>query len=585
MAYQVIEDFRYGMDRRKARSTGLPGSLWTVENGVINRGGEVERAKKWAAEYELPVGETFGLATSGDTPYVFGHRASPAVPSGVTYQQLQHPDGSTAMTKVLSVERGTDGLYVIAQYADDSVHHFYNGAWVRDWDAGKVAAYMVDNSGIAAHLVGLINTQGTLYRAIQVGSVVRVFGPVNSDYAVATSTSNVTGGNNDQSLTSSVAQAASASLPKIVDITVGGTFEVGDKFDIRLGTADTLEVFGYAATPSTTGTIAKLHKSKMHVAAGKLLDFSGVSRPDVWNRDHATVPGAGFIDPSSQAAGTVPITGLEQYEGLLAIFGKESIQLWNMSDDPASNSYQQVLRNTGTESAKSIKAVGSDDVFYDAQSGVRSLKARQGTSVGYADDVGSAIDEFVQEHKDTLTQEQREASCADIEPRTERYFLALGERNYVYSKFPKAEIAAWSYLDVGIQFTDIVRSFDRLYARAGDTIYVYGGLDRETYPDANELVTTIDTPFYSMQSPVTFKKITGFDMAAEGTWDVYALPDPTNENVVIPFGTISNTTYHLPRQAIEVDTPLVAFRFVCKSAGFAKLMQMAPVYNQPHDAR
>jgi len=585
VAYQVIEDFRYGMDRRKDRTTGIPGSLWTIENAVINRGGEVERAKKWVSEYDLPTGETFGLASLDDAPYVFGSAASPAVPAGVTYQRLEHPDCSTAMTRVLSVDRSKGKLYVIARFADDSVHHYYDGERVRDWDAGRVTAYMLNNDGIAAHLVGLIANQGTLYTAVQVANVVRVTGPVNSDFAVATSTENVTGGNNDQALTSSVVQAATAVLPKIVDLTVGGTFEAGDKFSIRLGSADTLEVFGYAGTPDPVATIAKTFKSKMYTGSELLVDFSGVGRPDVWQRDHATVPGAGFIDPGSQDSGTVPVTGLEIYESLMAIFGKESIQLWTMSDDPSSNSFTQLLRNTGTVAPKSIKSFGSSDVFYDAQSGIRSLQARSGTSIGYAADVGSAIDEFVQEHKDTLTVEQREASCADIEPRNERYVLALGERNYVFSKFPNAEIAAWSYIEAGVQFTDIVRSFDRLYARAGDTVYVYGGLSRDTYPDAGEMNVIVDTPFYDMQSPATVKSMKGFDIAAVGTWELYALPNPNNTDILIPFGQIADTSFHLPRTAIDLGVPMVAFRLVCKSAGFAKLMRMAPSYKQPHEQR
>ena len=45
-------------------------------------------------------------------------------------QRLSHPDGKT-MTKVLSWELFDGLLYVIAQYDDGSVIHFYDGAVVQ----------------------------------------------------------------------------------------------------------------------------------------------------------------------------------------------------------------------------------------------------------------------------------------------------------------------------------------------------------------------------------------------------------------------------------------------------------------------
>jgi hypothetical protein len=584
--YQVVEDFRFGMDRRKERATGVPGTLWTLENAVINRGGEIERTKKWVPQFSLPPDQTFGLATLSDTPYVFGSVASPGVPAGVSYQRLQHPDGVTAMTKILSVDRSKGKLYAIAQFADGSIHHYYDGALVRDWDAGRVTSYMVNNAGIAAHFVTLINATSRRYTATQVGAIIRITGAnANDDFAVATSTENVPGGNDDQSLTTAVTQAASSTLPKIVEITVGGTFEVGDKFSIRLGAADTLEVFGYGGTPRTPGRIAKTFSAKVYVGGDELVDFSGVDHPEIWQIDSAVAPGAGFIDPGSQDSSTVPVTGLEIYENLLAIFGKESIQLWQVSNDNSSNAIQQILRNTGTTAPKAVKGFGSRDLFYYAQSGVRSLKAREATSVGYADDIGSAMDEFIQDYGATLTAEQRAAACADIEPRTERYFMALGDRVFVFSKFPRAGVEAWSYMNVGVQFTDMVRSFDRLFARSGDTIYVYGGMDGNTYPDDDESVVTVDMPFYAMQSPGSWKKLKAIDMAAVGQWDSYILPDPNKTDVLVPFATLLGTTYQNQRVPIEIDGPVFAFRFVCRIGGLAKLMQFMPVFDRAYDSR
>ena len=59
MAYLSISDFKYGMDRRRERVAGTPGSLWTLENAHITRGGDMERCRKVvpASAFRIPEGE------------------------------------------------------------------------------------------------------------------------------------------------------------------------------------------------------------------------------------------------------------------------------------------------------------------------------------------------------------------------------------------------------------------------------------------------------------------------------------------------------------------------------------------------
>lgn len=45
-AYILIEDFKAGLDTRRLSVSAAPGSLQVFENGHINRGGEIEKAKK-----------------------------------------------------------------------------------------------------------------------------------------------------------------------------------------------------------------------------------------------------------------------------------------------------------------------------------------------------------------------------------------------------------------------------------------------------------------------------------------------------------------------------------------------------------
>jgi len=127
MAYTVIADFARGMDRRRPMYAAEQGTVWDIKNGVLSRGGDVEKRKAFVRRYSLPAGATKGLAAVAGNLYVFGHGTNPGVPAGVTYQQCPH---TSPISEVLSVN-GFDGkVYVIARHADASVRHYYNGAHV-----------------------------------------------------------------------------------------------------------------------------------------------------------------------------------------------------------------------------------------------------------------------------------------------------------------------------------------------------------------------------------------------------------------------------------------------------------------------
>lgn len=129
MPYFAIEDFRAGMDSRRMAVLSVPGSLLSLVNGHINRGGEIEKRLAFVPQITMPAG-TFGLSAVGGTLYTFGSAASVTFPAGtpanMVYQQLAHPTG-VAMAKIIHTSAFAGKTYVIAQYADGSIYHFYNG--------------------------------------------------------------------------------------------------------------------------------------------------------------------------------------------------------------------------------------------------------------------------------------------------------------------------------------------------------------------------------------------------------------------------------------------------------------------------
>ena len=142
MSYAVIEDFRGGVDRRRSRSNGAPGTLWVGSNCHITKGGEIHKRYKMVPKYQLYPGHTWGMKGVGTKRYVFGYEDSAGfpptgIPSGVTYQRLVHPvDATTPISRVLDAIAFQGGVYTIVEFTDMAVHHYWNGTRVTDWDGG-----------------------------------------------------------------------------------------------------------------------------------------------------------------------------------------------------------------------------------------------------------------------------------------------------------------------------------------------------------------------------------------------------------------------------------------------------------------
>ena len=138
MPYILVEDFRGGLDNRRSNVTAQAGTLVTLKNAHINRGGEIEKRQAFVKLTTLPSNST-GLTASNGQIYVFGHEASSAVtfasgtPANLNYMRLQHPTPSTAITSILGTSFFNGQVYASAQYEDGRIFHFYNGTRITDW--------------------------------------------------------------------------------------------------------------------------------------------------------------------------------------------------------------------------------------------------------------------------------------------------------------------------------------------------------------------------------------------------------------------------------------------------------------------
>ena len=680
MAYIVVEDFKGGLDRRKSIVTAPAGTLYTLVNGHLTRGGEIEKRKAFPVKYTLPPG-TFGLAAAAGRLYVFGSGANPGVPAGVTYQRLQHPDG-LAMTGIVDADVFGGKVYVVAKFADGKNIAFYDGVLVDDWTDGVARAAMASNAGIAAHLAALINgNQGVT--ATAASNVVTITGAAGVPFTISASEDNggsiddqlalvtttqaaagtaetlakggftITGGTSSpganqitsvkvdgvETLNAPIDWTASNSntaqlvadainlhasspeytatvdasrvtisavtgsgatpngkivtvtvagdvtigdlqdmaggvdgvsaVPQISQVTIGGTFEPGDKFTVTINS----QSFGAGRAAGQQPVSVVTLQKKIYAAAGSSLFFSGLNEP---TRMNAGVIGSGVVDMSNEVGGSEDLTALASYQNRLAVFARNASQIWEIDVDPVNNRQIQSLPNIGTFASRSAVSYADSDVFFLSDTGVRSLRARELADIASVYDIGTPIDEILAADLALLTEEQRAAAVGVIEPADGRYSLAIAAKQYVFSFFQSSKISAWSIYEPGFSATDYAVLNGRLYVREGNTIRLYGGDSGNEYDESQ---VEIILPYLDGGKPATTKQFTGIDAGLEGEWDVYAGFDPTQPDERDLIMTISQPTFGLGRIPMNGESTHCGIRLVSRGGGYARLSNLVLHYD------
>jgi hypothetical protein len=364
---------------------------------------------------------------------------------------------------------------------------------------------------------------------------------------------------------------AVAAIPQISTYTLGGTFTIGAKVTLiatpELDSANPL-YWGATRVAKSIPVAALTYKTKEHVASYSSLFFSGVNQPTKWGQNGV---GAGFINMSNNSGGNEVLTAIALYQGNIASFSRRSIQIWSIDPDPANNRQGQVLSNTGSLGQKSVVSVGDIDVFYLSDSGIRSIRARDSSNSAVVNDVGTPIDNLVLADVAGLTESQKVNCAAVIEPNDGRYWLAIGDKIYVYSYFPSSQVAAWSTYEPGHSFTEFTTKDGRIYAREGNKIYLYGGVSGTEYD--NSPVEVI-MPYLDGGKPAHMKTLSGIDMTCEGEWAIEIGMDPVSPNARDLIATVSQPTFTLGRiQATGMGTH-VGVRLTCNSAGYARLANL-----------
>lgn len=236
MAYVFVSDFKFGMDRRRPRYAGVPGTLWLGKDVHLTRGGDIERRKSFVPTYTGLSG-TFGLGAIYGQVYVFGSAdLAASMPLGVQYQRLQAP-GSPAMVRVLSVRKFDQKFYVIAEYDDGSRYHFYNGSRVTTLDT--VADGLASTQITYQALASVLNGDSSVSVVPVPTGVVLTAAVAGTPFTLTTAIANG-GATNDQTVTQTTVQA---NVAPVAEVRATATFYVtGGSFDPNVNTISKVRV-------------------------------------------------------------------------------------------------------------------------------------------------------------------------------------------------------------------------------------------------------------------------------------------------------------------------------------------------------
>lgn len=315
-----------------------------------------------------------------------------------------------------------------------------------------------------------------------------------------------------------------------------GVWAVGDAFALiftqTVGGAQLTIGDGYVSGVMPSFIFA--YGNKLMALGGSTVYFTTQGSGTTWN--DVTADNNGFVEITNFYSTPEPLLAMAPFQGRMAFFSRNTIQIWDVPADPANWAQGQVMPDIGTFAINSVKAQGDKDVYFLSDTGIRSLQVRTATNNAVIDDVGSPIDILVQTKLESASAGEKAAACGIIEPSTKRYWLFLKDTIYVLSAFQSSKILAWSTYAPTYQnglaqtaFTPskFVVYNGQVYCRDANSFYLYGGAAGTTY---DSVIPTVETPYLDGKKPGTRKNGKGIDAIFTGPWTIYASMDPKTDN-------------------------------------------------------
>lgn len=476
----TYSDFSAGLDVSRLPSVAGANQLRELSNAYVTTGKSVKKRPGTRKVADLEPG-TVGLTAGLDKLNTF-YGVTPVSHANSLFHahKLPFPGSNKEVAKIHFGDVFLGFLYVVAEYADGSVRHFY-----------------LDDPG--AWSASTTYTQGQTRRP--------------------------TTGQGDLRFTVTTAGTSGASEPTW-PTTIGGTVSDGTV----TWTAQSLAISDANCPNSKSALIAA---SKIFATDGDVVRFSGTNAPRDWTK----ASDAGFLPTGLQVVSSGNALGLGRFNKYLAVFQRDAVQLWNVDPDPANMSYYNGLPGLGTQYPKSIGNL-SGDIYFLSDQGFRSVTLLVQTQNMRDLDVGSPIDPLVQPF---LAANPNVNPTAMYYPAQGQYICAMGSRIWVYTFSRTAKISAWSTYDLRGINVDYVASLDgTLYIRDGDSVYA---LDPTVFDDVGlTFDVRVSLPYLDMKAPGVLKQIVGVDAVFSGTALVSFGYDPNDPTQVTEELTLAQNT-------------------------------------------
>ena len=112
-------------------------------------------------------------------------------------------------------------------------------------------------------------------------------------------------------------------------------------------------------------------------------------------RDWTTQEDAGFIPTGLQQKSQTGVSAMGVYRGNLVVWSPSTFQMWQVDPDPSAMALLDAMEGIGSVHQQAVQAV-SDDLFFLAALGVRTVAIAEGTNNLASGDAGVPIDTLIQ---------------------------------------------------------------------------------------------------------------------------------------------------------------------------------------------
>lgn len=560
----TFDRFEAGLDLRKGATVSDANRLRVLKNAYITTGRAIRKRPCLTQVATLEAG-TIGLKAGAGVLNTF-YGATPVVHANPLFKanRVAHPSVATEPTQVHYCNGFLGYLYAAVQYANGDIKHHYIDdtgltAWVTatTYNIGdfkrpttgpngyryEMTSGAVDTPvtmtiaapcvvtfaghGMLANDPIKLTTTGALPTGLVAGTTYYVLAP-------AANTFNLSATPGGAAITTTGSQSGVHTLTRQSGIT-GGAEPVwpttpGDTVVDNAGVNQIIWTCRSTAILDTNCPNTKqitTQQSKIYAGNNDTVRYCATNKP----RDWTTASDAGFLPTGIQATGQNDCTALGQFGNSLAVYFPDSTQIWAVDPNPSLNTLTSNIENVGTLYSKTPSAF-SNDLFFLAPNGIRSVSVIVLTDNFQDNDVGSPIDSLVQ--SGILSTDD---PVSIYYPGLGQYWLINGSTVYVYSFSRSSKITAWSIYTLPFAPDDTAILNSQLYMRKGDIVY---RMDRNVYTDfGTPPKVEVLFPYLDNKSPGQLKQFIGLDTVQTGTATIQFAFDSRDETLITDAVTIS----------------------------------------------